>query len=220
MGKKIQMVGKRFGYLVVTREAPRSAHGIAMWICKCDCGNVTKPIRSGDLRFGKVQSCGCLHKRQLSDMVKKHGLKHTRLYSIWQNMKNRCRNANVPCYATYGGRGISVCDEWKDNFQAFYDWAMESGYSDDLTIDRIDVNGNYCPENCRWMTQKDQSNNLRKNVIVEIESEKHTLSEWSRISGVRYTTLYQRYLRGWTGLRLLQKADTASTKNKGSEGVG
>lgn len=216
MGKKIEMMGKRFGRLVVIEEAERHISGHARWICKCDCGNTTTPIIGDDLRSGKTRSCGCLHKEQLSDVRKKHGLKRTRLYSIWQNMKNRCRNENVPCYNAYGGRGIAVCAEWENDFQAFYNWAMLHGYSDDLTIDRIDVNGSYCPDNCRWISVMEQTNNLRKNIVLEIDGETHTIAEWSRISGIKYFTLYQRYLRGWKGHRLIEPPQ----ENRGCEEIG
>lgn len=204
MGRKIDMLGKRFGRLVVIEEAP-SRNNKAMWVCKCECGNITHPVGGGDLRSGKVSSCGCLHNELLSATMKKHGQKNTRLYRIWQNMKNRCRNSNVPCFDVYGGRGIKVCKEWDEDFMSFYNWAMDNGYNDNLTIDRIDVNGDYCPENCKWSTTKEQSNNLRKNVIVEINGEKHTLAEWSQISGIKYFTIYQRYLRGWSGSHLLDQ---------------
>lgn len=206
MGKKVNLIGQRFGRLVVIEEAPRHPSGHAMWICKCDCGNTTQPIMGSDLRSGKVQSCKCLRNELLSKNVKKHGMAKTRLHRIWQNMKNRCSNPNVPCYSEYGGRGITVCDEWVHDFQAFHNWAMANGYADDLSIDRVDNDGNYCPENCRWVSQIEQSNNLRKNIIVEIGEEKRTLAEWAHASGIKYTTIYARYMRGWRGKELLKHA--------------
>ena len=205
MGKKIQMIGNRYGRLVVIEEAPRYHGGHAMWICRCDCGNITKPIMGGDLRSGKVQSCKCMHNELLSQKRKTHGETKTRLHRIWQNMKRRCDTPSVPCYDVYGGRGIKVCDEWLHDYPAFRDWALANGYADNLSIDRIDPNGNYCPENCQWATMKEQSNNLRKNVLIEINGENHTIAEWSQISGIKYTTIYQRYLRGWNGEDLLKK---------------
>lgn len=203
MGKKIEMIGNRYGRLVVIERAP-SQHGHAMWICKCDCGSVTHPIGGSDLRGGEVQSCGCLHKEFLAKARTSHGMKGTRLYRIWQNMKNRCQTPSVPCYETYGGRGITVCEEWQHDFLPFHSWAMANGYADDLTLDRKDSNGNYCPENCRWVSRKAQANNFRKNVILEINGEKHTIAEWADISGIKYTTIYQRRLRGWTDDDLLK----------------
>lgn len=204
MGQKIDLIGNRFGRLVVV-EAAQSRHGSAMWICKCDCGNITRPVFGRDLRIGKVQSCGCLHKELLSRQMKKHGETKTRLHRIWQNMKRRCDTPSVECYGLYGGRGIKVCEEWLHDYTAFRDWALANGYEDHLTIDRIDVNGNYEPSNCRWATVREQTNNLRKNVVVAIDGESHTLAEWSNISGIKYHTIYQRYLRGWRGQKLLQQ---------------
>lgn len=112
------------------------------------------------------------------------GIRNTRLYRIWLAMKNRCQNEKNLRYKDYGGRGIKVCNEWRNDFQTFYDWAMSNGYSDDLTIDRIDNNGNYEPSNCRWITTKEQNNNSRRCHVVEWDGEKHNITEWSKILGI------------------------------------
>lgn len=122
----------------------------------------------------------------------------TRLKTIWTNMKSRCNNPNVKAYPRYGGRGIEVCREWSDSFKAFEKWALENGYSENLTIDRIDVNGNYCPENCRFVTYTENNQNRRDNVLLEFNGEVHCLTEWSRIMGIGQSVLTNRLKRGWS----------------------
>lgn len=128
----------------------------------------------------------------------RHGMRHTRLYDIWRGMKQRCYNPKTNRYKNYGGRGICVCDEWKNDFQSFYNWAISSGYSDDLTIDRINTDGNYEPGNCRWATVKQQANNRTSNNIVEFNGESHTLTQWSEITGIKMATIWARLQKGWS----------------------
>ena len=164
MPSLIDLTGQRFGRLLVV-EKSKSKYGYVTWLCKCDCGN--EKVVSGDmLRKGKTNSCGCLRKEETSKRRRQHGKKGTRLYFIWVAMKARCNNPNNKRYSSYGGRGIKVCDEWQDNFQAFNNWAIKSGYDENAkfgqcTLDRINVNGNYEPSNCRWATMAEQNKNKR-----------------------------------------------------------
>lgn len=129
---------------------------------------------------------------------RKHGLRHKRIYNIWRDMWQRCTNKNNNRYKNYGARGISVCDEWKDP-KAFADWAFQSGYSENLTLDRVDNNGNYCPQNCKWSTYTEQNNNRTTNVFFEFNGERHTCAEWSRITGISAALIWARInLRGWS----------------------
>ena len=142
----------------------------------------------------------------------KHGGKGTRLYRIWQMMKNRCHNPRTPRFKDYGARGITVCDEWKDDFQAFYDWAMSHGYSDDLTIDRIVNDKGYSPDNCRWATKLVQGNNSRHNHMVTYQGKTQSLSDWARGLGVSFHLLSNRINNyGWS----IERAFTTPKGNQG-----
>ena len=161
MGKILNMVGKRFGRLVVIAEETARKHGEKCWVCKCDCGNVVGFILGSSLRNGRTKSCGCLRIERCTQNANYNYAKHKRLYSIWHGMKTRCYNENYKQFGDYGGRGITVCDEWKDDFQAFHDWSIANGYEEGLTIDRKDTNGNYEPSNCEWVTQKANNSHRR-----------------------------------------------------------
>lgn len=153
------LTGRRFGRLTVLRRDV-SAPYQGRWLCSCDCGNTITAYTS-NLKRGHTKSCGCLHKDVMREVFGTHGESHTRLHNIWLCMKERCGNPNAANYHYYGGRGITVCDEWKSNYIAFRDWALANGYSSDLSIDRIDVNGDYEPSNCRWATSSQQNSNKR-----------------------------------------------------------
>lgn len=159
-----KMLGKRFGRLTVIAEAPERKCGQSCWVCQCDCGNITAPILGSNLRRGHTKSCGCLKT--------KHGKYNSRLYAVWHGMKKRCYCKTDHAFKNYGGRGIKVFDEWKESFSEFEKWAFSNGYDETAkqgkcTLDRIDVNGNYEPSNCRWVDMKAQQNNRRNNVKKE-----------------------------------------------------
>lgn len=155
----IDMTGQEFGRLTVLHRAPNQGKR-TMWVCRCECGNETI-VERGNLVGGRMKSCGCLKNARISEVNKTHGLTHTRLHRIWLNMKTRCFNPKFKQYENYMGRGITMCDEWRDSFKAFYDWAMANGYKDNLSIDRINNDGNYEPSNCRWADNYVQSGNRR-----------------------------------------------------------
>lgn len=152
--------------------------------------------------YGKTKSCGCLRRetvKNLNKNKKTHGERYTRLYRIWIGMKSRCFNKNNHAYSHYGQREIVVCDEWKNDYLCFKNWAMDNGYTDGLTIDRIDVNGNYEPSNCRWITYLEQENNRTNNNLITYKNKTKTISEWARETGINKNTIWARLFRyGWS----------------------
>lgn len=189
------MVGKTFGRLTVLKQSPRKS-GKIYWSCLCSCGKVVD-VEGYHLRSGRTKSCGCYKADRTRERSKTHGLYNTRLHVIWSSMKIRCYNRNHQAYKNYGGRGISVCAQWKSNFKCFYDWAMDNGYNDSLTIDRIDTNGNYSPENCRWIDMKSQAQNRRNNVYLTDNGQTKTVSDWAAETGQHPWTLFYRIRLKW-----------------------
>lgn len=193
MPKFVDLTGNRYGKLVALERAKnRGKH--TMWKCKCDCGNYTI-TGANELKQGTTKSCGCL---KFESRNSTHGLTKTRLYSIWSKMKDRCLNKNNPAYKWYGGRGITICQEWLDDFMDFYKWAIENGYKEGLSIDRIDVNGNYEPCNCRWITLEEQALNTRTTKFLTYKGETKTVSEWCDITGIKKTTMLNRIRLGFS----------------------
>lgn len=197
------LTGKRFGrYVVVGRAddmiSPSGRHRI-MWNCKCDCGNY-KSVLGASLTAGTVVSCGCYKAELKKDLLTTHGEtvggKPSHLYRVWDGMKARCYNPKKTYYPIYGGRGIKMCDEWHYSFEAFRDWAMANGYANNLTIDRIDNNGDYCPENCRWVTIKEQNNNKSNSHYLIYNGEKKTIAQWAEETGFSFHLLYLRIAKG------------------------
>jgi len=200
IGKFQSLVGQRFGRLVVLERVGTYVQPCGSksptYRCKCDCGNETV-VPARNLRSGNTQSCGC----------KKHPeyYRHSeRLYGVYRCILDRCRNPNNENYKYYGGRGIDICEEWKKDYAYFREWAYENGYSENdnnrftCTIDRIDVNGNYCPENCRWVSSKEQGMNRRNNVRFEIDGVLYSYKELSEIYNINERTLRGRIHDGWS----------------------
>lgn len=216
MGAFIDLTGQKFGKLIVIERAENTKDGRACWLCKCKCGEFVTAIGK-DLRRGHTKSCGCLQREkaiQTGKMRKTHGKTKTKLFDVWHSMKQRCYYCKSSEYHNYGGRGITVCDEWLHDFQAFYEWAMANGYADNLTIDRIDVDGNYEPSNCRWVTMKEQQNNKRNNHLLTYKGETHTLSEWARIKHINKNTLRGRIVfYGWNIEKALNTPSNHIKKN-------
>ena len=206
---KLDLTGQRFGRLTVLECCGRSKDGQKVYLCRCDCGT-EKAVKSGNLRSGNTESCGCLSAEKTIERSRKRLLVHggcgTRLYGIWADMRQRCTCKRAINWHLYGGRGIKVCEEWNNDFTAFRDWALENGYSDKLQLDRIDNDGNYEPGNCKWSSRVEQGNNRRTCVYVTINRETKTVVEWCRINGVAVNTAFSRIKRGW-------KAEDAVTKS-------
>ena len=198
-GSKIRydMTGERYGRLTVESIfRHKQGNKELLWHCKCDCGNYTNVSRDKLIK-GTTKSCGCLQRELAKKNATTHGLTKTRLYTSWHQMKARCYYEKSINYSDYGGRGIKVCEEWKNSFLAFREWALANGYTDNLTLDRIDVNGNYEPSNCRWATRKEQDRNKRNNIFITMDGETKSLPEWCEIKGVPYARTQKRYRKGY-----------------------
>lgn len=188
--------GQKFGMLTVISFA-EIRRGKAFWNCKCKCGNTS--IVAGDkLRSGRTKSCGCLQTKHRKEGIHKtHGMTNTKIYTIWSNMRSRCMYKGNSMYRNYGGRGITVCDEWLQ-FENFQLWAITSGYSEGLSLERIDVNGNYEPDNCKWIPLCEQSLNQRRSHMVEAFGKTQTIREWADVTGISYDTIERRLnAYGW-----------------------
>ena len=193
------ITGQRFGNLTVVAYAGLNQRHEATWRCICSCGKETV-VTGYKLRSGWTKSCGCLQEQHRKSGIRKtHGMTDTKLYIIWQNMKHRCNDPNNNMFANYGGRGIKVCDEWMSGFEPFLKWALGPGYQEGLSIERIDVNGNYTPENCKWITMQQQWLNRTDSHHLTAFGKTQTIKEWADESGLKYDTIERRInLYGWT----------------------
>lgn len=208
MGTFKDLTGQRFGYLTCI-EPVKYGYGLYKWLCECDCGR-TVSVRGWDLKSGKTRSCGCMSSVLKCETREKTGKeswenrKYDRLYRVWQGMKERCYNKNNKAYNNYGGKGIKVCAEWEYDYLCFKTWAYLNGYDDNAhflkcTLDRIDNNKDYSPDNCRWVYDfKNQCRNKTTNNLITYNGETHCIQEWADILGINYNTLAQRKKSGWS----------------------
>jgi hypothetical protein len=205
MPKFIDLSGKKFGRLQVIKRASNyrqpSGKSIVMWECKCECGSVSV-VSSSNLLSGNSKKCKCCNEKEFKDYLtngqRKHGDSTKRLYRIWRGMKTRCLNSKTKEFDSYGGRGISICEDWKNSYETFREWALLNGYADDLTIDRKNVDGNYEPSNCRWISISEQQSNRRNCNFIEYKGEKKILKDWAKDLGIPYSRLSGRLALGWS----------------------
>lgn len=208
--KALDLRGKRFTRLVAIERVENAPNGLAVWKCQCDCGNITF-VRSSNLMSGAVKSCGCLTR---DNAYHTHRMSKSRLYQKWASIKNRCYYKSAQNYRNYGARGIKMCDEWANSFEKFRDWAFQSGYRDDLTIERIDFNGNYCPENCTWIPRSAQSSNTRRCVIITYNGKTQNLNDWCKELNLDYKRINNRIKKlGWSFERAISEPVNVNKRN-------
>jgi hypothetical protein len=197
MGKLIDLTGQKFNHLEVLRKDDSRHENCACWVCKCDVCGCEVSMKANALKSLRYQTCGCGH--PMNDV---QGQSRDRLYGIWIKMKHRCYNAKTKHYKNYGARGITICDEWLNDYNVFRDWALSNGYKDTLTIDRIDFDGNYEPSNCRWTTLQEQNRNTSRTVKITVNGITKCKEDWSRFidgKGTRKTTTVLMKIRKWLG---------------------
>lgn len=213
MGKFKNLRGEKFGRLTVIQKSHVDLSNSWNWICLCDCGKIVT-VRGSSLTAGVVKSCGCYKKDIVHEMNRKHLKCYERIYKIYYGMRSRCYNKNNKFYKYYGERNIVICDLWLNSFDEFLSWSLDNGYKNNLSIDRINANENYCPENCRWANSKEQANNTRANVNLTYNGETHNLAQWSKILGINASTIYTRYFRGMSIESILYKGNLPTHKDK------
>lgn len=196
MGRRLKIKkGDRYGRYTIIHEVEQRSKK-RYFLCRCDCGS-EREVRLVALRAGEIKSCGCLRDEQNRVANLSHGGWGTRLYSIWHGMKQRCLNPEIDTYKHYGGRGIKICKDWM-GFEKFRSWALSNGYEDDLTIERIDNNGNYEPSNCSWISQSEQMNNTRNTKLITYEGKTQNIMGWSKELGLNYRKIQRRIASGWS----------------------
>jgi hypothetical protein len=188
-------IGQKYGKWKVIKRAGKQGKQ-PTWLCVCECGN-EGIVPSYNLKAGRSTNCGCVRKETLRKMNTTHDHSGSRIHNIWMGMKFRCYNTSGMNYKDYGGRGIEMCEEWKEEFTSFYEWSIENGYNDDLTIDRKNNDLGYTPSNCHWTDRKKQANNQRKNHYIKYMGEVKTLAEWCEQLNLNYSTIKRRIYRGW-----------------------
>lgn len=214
----IDFTGQRHERLTVIRKSNK---GRSWWICKCDCGEI---VEIPTFKFLQNKSCGCLEKenrKSLHERKRTHGMTETRLYSVWCGIKDRCYNSKTEHFDRYGGRGITMCDEWKHSFELFQEWAYSAGYNDKLSgkeqsIDRIDVNGNYCPQNCRWVNQTRQMRNTAKAVYVLYNGDNIPILDFCELYKITYPHFVKRRIdKGISADRIIREWNFKSGNHEG-----
>lgn len=194
--KRLDLTNKRFGKIVCIKPLEKNNHGEIVWLCKCDCGNYCKKSSGAFKNISKIASCGCMKgKKPHNVYVDLENYKP--IHECYTNMKTRCYNPNYELYSRYGGRGIKVCDEWKNNFKEFYNWAI-NGWKKELTLDRINNDDDYKPDNCRWVDRVEQANNRHTNYLIKYKGEIKTMAQWSKILKIDYSFIQIRMYKNKT----------------------
>ena len=193
---KIDFTNKRFGKIVCVKPLRVNNHKEVVWLCKCDCGNFCEKSSGAFKNISKIASCGCMKgkKPHITNLELKN---YKPIHECYVNMKTRCYNSNYELYSRYGGRGIKVCDEWKDNFKEFYNWAI-NGWKKELTLDRINNDDDYKPDNCRWVDRVEQANNRHTNYLIKYKGEIKTMAQWSKILKIDYSFIQSRMYKNKT----------------------
>lgn len=200
MGQLLDLVGQKFFRLTVLKFMG-TIKGVSHFLCVCECGT-EKIIRSNNLISGDTKSCGCWNRELVSNQKTGLNISNNKLYRVWGDMKSRCNNSNDTCFKNYGGRGIKVCNEWEESSESFGEWALSNGYRKGLTIDRVDNEGGYSPDNCKWSTGDEQRRNMRSNVVITINGITKIIEDWAKEWNLNSGTVRARYRKGDRGNRL------------------